>query len=133
MSEPSGKGPRVDGRWAVAFVAVGLLAVALSAAAYLELFPVAMNRVPQWDKGVHFTMAALLFFTLDRTLCRRALRVGRWPLPLAALVVLTVMGVEELSQGFSPLRTMSGFDYAADVLGVTFVALIRKRRTESTS
>lgn len=77
--------------------------------------------LPQIDKVGH-----ALFFGLLGALAHGALAFRRVKgIPLGPLLVLLAAGIEELCQGLSPHRTMSIFDYAADVLGVVvMVALL---------
>jgi hypothetical protein len=103
-----------------------LLVVAGSALAY-------SGAMPRWlvpgnmDKVLHFSMAATLVFFADGALGRRALFAAHRSPPLAAVVVLVPLGVEEYLQRLSQLRTSSIWDFAADLAGVALGILASRR------
>jgi VanZ family protein len=79
------------------------------------------------DKLVHFAFAGALAFFLDGALRRREVRLGRWCVPLAALVVLVPTAIEEFLQRYSIHRTSSIWDFAADVAGVVALIPVSRR------
>ena len=100
---------------AVAFVVVG------AACAYGGLVPPFVARAGV-DKVLHFGMGGTLAGLLDGALGRRSFApsrvVPKGALPLAAVLVLVPVGVEEYLQRFSACRSSSFADFAADALGV---------------
>jgi VanZ family protein len=103
--------------WIGFFSAVALV-VAVSIVAYRDALPewIAPGNV---DKVLHFSMAGTLAFFLDGALGRRTV----WRIPLAAVIVLVPIAIEEYLQRLSPVRTSSIFDFLADVGGVTVAML----------
>ncbi|MBS2017324.1 MAG: VanZ family protein [Deltaproteobacteria bacterium] len=113
-------------RWWAGFAVIVAIAGLGSGIAYGPGLPDAFGR-HQIDKLLHFLLAGLLAFFLDGALGRRALRIGAWGVPLAALLVVVPTGIEEYLQRFSTERTSSVWDFAADVAGVAlFVPLSRR-------
>jgi hypothetical protein len=104
----------------IAFVLLAAFVTAIGVAAYTGHFQVP-PQIPQLDKVGH-----ALFIGLLGGLAHGALGLRRSRgVPLGPALVLVVAGIEELCQGLSPYRTMSWFDYAADVVGVVaFTVLI---------
>ena len=101
--------------WWVGFGAVVTFASTLSVLAYAGRLPPELFEA---DKAIHFTIAGLLAFFLDRATRARSLK---W---IVALLVL--FGLEELAQRWSPNRSSSIADYAADLAGVViFTSLSR--------
>jgi hypothetical protein len=113
-------GDRISRRswWLAGFVGVLALAGALTYLAYREALPAALDAVPGSDKLLHLFIAGALAFFLDGSLGRRDVRALGRPLPLAAIVVLVPVGIEEILQSLSPVRTSSIWDYSADCAGV---------------
>lgn len=103
--------------WWLGFLVVLALGLHLTVRAYREQLP-ALFAVPGVDKVVHAVMAGALVFFLDGALGQRDLRAGRAWVPLAALLVLAPVGVEEILQRFSITRNSSVLDFLADVAGV---------------
>ncbi|AKU98621.1 hypothetical protein AKJ09_05285 [Labilithrix luteola] len=105
--------------WA-AFALMVVVAVALSVLAYRDLLPAELDAVHGSDKLLHATLAGGLAFFLDGALGHRDVMIAsRRILPLAAILVLVPVGVEELLQRLSPVRSSSIWDYLADCVGVT--------------
>lgn len=114
-------------RWWAGFAVIGAIAVLLSTIAYRGELPAVF-----WNHGVdkvfHFGTAGMLAFFLDGALRRRQLAVaGPLSLPLAAVMVLVPVGIEEFFQRYALFRTSSIWDFAADVAGVAvFIPLSRR-------
>jgi VanZ family protein len=111
---------------AVGFLATVGLAAVLSVRAY-------RRELPAWlcaghsDKVLHFALAGTLAFFLDGALRARPAWRGSFAPPLAAVLVLAPVGLEEYLQRYSAARTSSIWDFAADVGGVTlFIVVARK-------
>ncbi len=103
--------------WAVGLTISIAIVITGSAFAYAGALPIwlAPHNV---DKVLHFAMAAALAFFTDGVLARRTLIAGRIHLPLATVVVLVPVGLEEYLQRLSEVRSSSIWDFTADVLGV---------------
>ncbi len=103
--------------WAVGLAVSIAIVITGSAFAYAGALPMwfAAGNV---DKGLHFAMASALAFFTDGVLARRALVPGKILLPLAPVVVLVPVGIEEYLQRLSDVRSSSIWDFTADVLGV---------------
>lgn len=114
-------GPAV---WWLGLATTGLATLVLSLVAYREgiTYP-----VPHGDKAVHLTIGGALAFFLDGVLRRRALRLGPVHAPLAAVLVLAPAGIEEILQRFSPNRSSSFADFAADIAGVALGVWLSRR------
>jgi VanZ family protein len=106
------------------FAAQSALVVAIAAAAYAGVLPTTLSQFPHADLLAHAVLIGLLAFFLDGALGLRAVagfvRVG-------PALVLACAAVEEYAQRFSPRRTSSWSDFAADVVGVVFFAWLAGR------
>ncbi|CAN5924401.1 hypothetical protein BH11MYX4_BH11MYX4_19860 [soil metagenome] len=111
---------------AIGFLATVGLAAVLSLRAYRQELP-AWLGVGQTDKVLHFALAGTLAFFLDGALRARPAWRGSFAPPLAAVLVIAPVGLEEYLQRYSAVRTSSIWDFAADVGGVTlFIVVARK-------
>ena len=108
------------------------LAVVVTLMAYLGFLPWHLLAWPNADKVLHFLLFGLVAFWLNLWTNGRLVRVrGQSLLPVAVLVPFVVALSEESMQAFSPLRTASLADLAADLSGLLFfwalsALLIRK-------
>jgi hypothetical protein len=112
--------------WWVGFGVTAAFALFLTVLAYAGRLP---PELFERDKAIHFGIAGLLAFFLDRATGARSVKFG--------VALLLLFGVEELAQGFSVYRTSSIADYAADVAGVVVFsglsrALSKSRRANAT-
>ena len=115
-------------RWWAGVAAVGALAAYMTFLAYADRLPNVFRVVPQFDKGVHFTLSGLAAFFLDGALRRRTLStVSRFGVPLAAVLVLVPAGIEEYLQRYATFRTSSIWDFAADLAGVIALIAVSRR------
>lgn len=113
--------------WWFGLGASALVAGVLSLSAYADGLPAVLHRVRHADKVIHFSICGALAFFLDGALRRRALRVGRVAIPLAAVLILVPAAIEESLQRYAVHRTSSVGDFVADALGVAcFVWLSRR-------
>ncbi len=114
--------------WRLGFSAHFSAIILVSIVAYAGALPRWLGLVPHADKVLHFLGAGVLALLLDGALGFRGLVSGdaRFP-PLGSTLVLTLLGVEEILQGFSVHRTSSVLDFAADALGVTVAYLVSSR------
>jgi hypothetical protein len=100
------------------------LVIAISVGAYTGLLPTAIRSVQNLDKLGHALLIGGVGFFLDGVLGHRRL----WRTPsLAAVLVLSVAGVEEYLQRFSPRRSSDIMDFAADAVGVCFFVWLSRR------
>ena len=113
------------------WVGVGVICAAagwLTLLAYREGLPSIFQRVPQFDKVVHFTIGGLLALFLDGALRHRsAFTIAGVAIPVAALLVLVPAGIEEFLQRYSVHRTSSIYDFVADLLGVVLLLSLSRR------
>ena len=109
----------------VAFLAAVALVTALSARAYSHGLP-AWLGAGHTDKVLHFAMAGTLAFFLDGMLRGRPAWRGSFAPPLASLLVIVPVGIEEFLQRYSTSRTSDIWDFAADVAGVTCFVLFAR-------
>lgn len=103
-------------RRALFLLAVLVVAMA-SGLAYLSLLPPLFTHTPGFDKAMHFLGYGTIALTLDLVLEGRSVaRRGRVPLALPLVALLAT--VEEGLQTFSPVRSCSAWDLAANLLGI---------------
>ena len=126
------KGPRrrstnMRRSYAIGFFAWLALVAGISVAAYTVRGPTCVPVGPVSDKIGHFFLIGALAFFLDGALERRALVRRPIALPLAPVLVLAVAGIEEYCQRFSPRRSSSLGDFAADLAGVVALTLLSRR------
>jgi VanZ family protein len=115
-------------RWWIAVAVIVAGAGCLTLLAYREGLPEIFQRIPQFDKVVHFTIGGLLALFLDGALRQRtAFTLAGFAIPLAALVVLVPAGIEEYLQRYSAHRTSSIWDFVADLLGVVVLLSLSRR------
>jgi VanZ family protein len=115
-------------RWWIALAVVVAAAGCLTVLAYREGLPEIFQRIPQFDKVVHFSVGGLLAVFLDGALRQRtAFTIAGVAVPLAALVVLVPAGIEEYLQRYSVHRTSSIWDFVADLLGVVVLLSVSRR------
>ena len=114
-------------RWWVGFGVIVVIAAGMSFVSYVEGLPSVFGE-GQNDKILHFVLAGLLSFFLDGALARRSVpRLGTLAIPLAAVLVLVPVGLEEYLQRYATLRTSSIWDFVADIGGVAcFIPLSRR-------
>lgn len=89
---------------------------------FLSLRPASGSSVEHLDKLTH-----LLAYYIFAVLGYRMLNGGRHYLPLC-LGIIAYGGLIEVAQSYMPSRFMSGYDLAANTLGVVLGALVVKRR-----
>lgn len=86
--------------------------------AYLALIPKGLLFWPYADKLYHALLFGAVVFWLNLWWGDRRLRWGRWAIPLAIAIPITVALLEEIVQAFSPLRTGDLLDLASDLTGM---------------
>ena len=86
-----------------------------------------LHDIPQGDKLGHFGLFGGLAWLLNRSLDFRRLQVGRFPLQLGAVLVMTFAAGEELTQWFFPNRHCDLADLLADLCGVVCFTLLQQR------
>ncbi|NLS78900.1 MAG: VanZ family protein, partial [Chloroflexi bacterium] len=104
--------------WTIAFLVYLALLVSIIALAYLGHIPAEIAYIPAYDTIGHVVLLGIAAYLLHRALNRRTVRVLGVALPLGPLLVALVALLEELAQGWSPRRTASPFDLAADFAGI---------------
>lgn len=101
--------------------------IVMTQMAYLDILPTSLLAWPYADKVIHALFFGAVVFWLTMWWPERRVQVGRWALPLAVVVPITLAMLEELYQVYSPLRTGDLVDLSADLVGmVTFWWLSRR-------
>jgi VanZ family protein len=95
-----------------------------SLGAYLGSLPTQLPSWPHADLAGHAVLVGMVAFFLAGALALRG-RAG-WIAPVA---VLACAGIEEWAQRFSPLRSSSWVDFAADVIGVCVLSWLARACT----
>lgn len=72
---------------------------------------------PGGDAVAHFLILGTLTFLVTWAFPRTQ-QIGQWNFALAPLVILTLISIEEISQGFIPGRTLSLIDWLANFSGI---------------
>lgn len=117
--------PGPDWRWLV-WPQIAIVVV-ISQIAYLDLLPVNLLRWPLADKVLHFLLFGAVVFWLNLWLGGRKVALGRWAVPLAILLALTVATLEEGVQTFSSHRSADLLDLTSDVAGMLFFWWLSQR------
>jgi VanZ family protein len=120
---------RVEHRMTSSLFRAGLLVhavlvVLIVAGAYAGVVPTHLASVPHADWIGHVVLIGLLAFFLDGAL---ALKPLLGSVRLAPVLVLACAGIEEYAQRFSPRRTSSWGDFAADAVGVVLFSWMAGR------
>ncbi|MEL6697858.1 MAG: VanZ family protein [Bacteroidota bacterium] len=77
-----------------------------------------VHRIPLGDKMGHFFLMGILSLLVNLSLKLRTFTVWGREVLLGTTLVLIVVTLEELSQGFVPTRNLSFQDWVADFLGI---------------
>jgi polysaccharide biosynthesis protein VpsQ len=84
--------------------------------------------IPYGDKVGHFTLYGLLGFVLDLSVFEaRPLANKKSLAVITSLILIAVIGLEEISQIWIPTRTADVFDWLAGCAGVIFFAWLAYR------
>ncbi len=101
--------------------------IVMTQMAYLDILPKSLLAWPNSDKVIHGLFFGAVVFWLTMWWPERWIQVGRWRVPLAIVVPISLAMVEEIVQAYSPLRTGDLLDLSADLVGmVTFWWLSRR-------
>lgn len=100
------------------------VAILVTMMAYQNLLPYNLLSWPFADKVLHFLLFGAIAFWLYLWMPNAGIKIGRWLLPMAILLPITIAFLEELLQGTSPLRTASGADLAFDLAGMICFCLL---------
>ena len=119
-------------RWPTAIVALALLGIV--SAADRNVLPVYVQRLyafPGGDKLGHAILFGGLTFVAALGFGRRIGPVAGWRVPVSALVIATLVTLEEATQAWFPSRTASVLDllasYIGILMGVGAAELVRQR------
>lgn len=105
--------------WKIGLTLHASFVVLVAVLAYLGILPTTYKIIPYADVIGHAVLIGLLAFFLDGMLKFRPLFSNMLTaLRIAPLIILLIAGVEEIAQRFSPRRTSSVIDFAADAAGV---------------
>lgn len=86
-----------------------------------------VRATPHGDKIGHVFMAGLLTIAAN-VLCRfRTFRIGRVPVGYGSAIAFVALAIEELSQAFSPLRTLDILDATANLTGIAITSVFAYR------
>ena len=96
------------------------LAALVTEMAYLGILPLYVVQWPYADKVFHFLLFGAIVFWLNLWFRGRYVAIGKWSIPLAILLPLAIVAMEEGAQSFSPLRTADITDFAFDLAGMFF-------------
>ncbi|MEZ4623014.1 MAG: VanZ family protein [Caldilineaceae bacterium] len=108
------------------------LVIVMTQMAYLDSLPKSLLAWPHADKVIHALFFGAVVFWLTMWWPERRVQVGRWALPLAIVLPITLALGEEIVQAFSPLRTGDLLDLSADLAGmVAFWWLSRRLMTSA--
>lgn len=83
-----------------------------------------VKRIPSGDKIGHFFLFGLLTLGTNIVFRLRGVRLGVLTVPYGAILILTVVVIEEFSQHFIATRTMDISDIMADMVGIVAFSLI---------
>lgn len=104
--------------------------IVMTQMAYLDVLPRTLLQWPYADKVIHALFFGAVVFWLTMWWPDRRVQLGRWALPVAIVLPISLALVEEIFQAFSPLRTGDLVDLSADLLGmVAFWWLSRRLMT----
>ncbi len=84
-----------------------------------------IHQIPFGDKVGHFGLVSVLSFLCNLAFARREVHQPRF-ITRTTWVLLVLLSLEELSQGFIPHRQLDFFDWLADLAGLAvgqFVAM----------
>ncbi|KKI99386.1 hypothetical protein PROH_15510 [Prochlorothrix hollandica PCC 9006 = CALU 1027] len=88
-------------------------------------------NLPLGDKVGHGLLMGTLSFLVNWAWQGQCWRWRSWPIPKGSVVVLAIVTLEELSQGFIPSRSLSWSDWFADLGGIVLGGWLAVRLTRS--
>lgn len=93
-----------------------------------------VRATPYGDKIGHFFLAGFLTVVANFFLSHRVWRLGRVPLPVGSLLIVSLAALEEASQFYLPTRSLDFMDFVANLVGILAFSLPvffvqRKRRS----
>lgn len=77
-----------------------------------------VERIPYGDKVGHLFLMGTMSFLFNLAIPPRKLNILRRIFTRTTIVLLVLLTLEELSQGFIPSRTLDFFDWLADLIGL---------------
>ncbi|TCS94927.1 VanZ family protein [Hazenella coriacea] len=110
--------------WKFAFIGYILFLLTVFALAYLKLIPVKLQYLPLFDTIGHFMLLGIASYLSHRAFNRKMISLGWVKIPLGPLLISIFIMIEEFLQSFSPYRTMSLSDIAANLSGIILFYLI---------
>lgn len=87
---------------------------------------------PGGDAVAHFLILGTLTFLVTWAFPRTQ-PIGQWNFALAPLVILILISIEEISQGFIPGRTLSLIDWLANFSGIVVGGMLGWRLAKGKS
>ncbi len=110
--------PPMDARWVVRTVFFFLFIAALSVTAYLGRLPAWTQAFPHFDWAAHFLLLGGLGFCFHRLMRDRVVGFYGLTFPLGPMIVSSGSILDESLQVFSPNRSFSFADMAANLIGI---------------
>lgn len=92
--------------------------IVMTQMAYLDILPTSLLAWPYSDKVIHALFFGAVVFWLTMWWPERRVQVGRWGVPLAIVLPISLAMLEEGYQVYSPLRTGDLVDLSADLVGM---------------
>ena len=105
------------------------LIVAIDAGAYTGLLPHEVQGLPGFDKLMHFLLVGTFGALLDASFGHRPIVRVPWVPRIGPGIALTLAGIEEFAQRFSPRRSSSWGDLIANYSGILILSWAVKRLT----
>jgi polysaccharide biosynthesis protein VpsQ len=110
------------------FYTVSILFVLISA--YMGIIPTEIGIVPMYDSIGHFVLYGVWFYLLHRALNKKIFIVLKFAIPVAFLILLPIVTLEEFAQKFASTRTFSLIDLLWGFAGMyLFWFLTRRKET----
>ena len=85
------------------------------------------KQIPYGDTLGHFVLMGIFAFLATWVLKAMTFTVGPIKFPLGALIVLSIVVLEEASQIYIPTRNFSFLDLSADILGIVIFGYFAHR------
>jgi len=105
-------------KWLIAFWLYFTLLITIFTMAYLRIIPVKIKVIPYYDTIGHFVLYGITAYLAHRALDRKTINFKSYIFPLAPVIISIFAIIEESLQSFSPYRTFSLLDIAANISGI---------------
>jgi hypothetical protein len=105
-------------RWYI-FGAYTTFIVLVLIGAYIGVIPTEIGLIPMYDLIGHFILYGIWFFLLHKALKEKTIQLVNVDLPIAFLVLLPIIALEEFAQALASTRTFSLIDLLWGLLGIS--------------